>query len=65
MLFAIIFLIAFIVIAAFAFYLSRTIEHGEARFDTRNPHAETCTAHSDADEGDGMADKRGIHEAPM
>jgi hypothetical protein len=33
MLFAVIFLIAFIVIAAFAFYLSRTIEHGEARFD--------------------------------
>lgn len=36
MLFAIIFLIAFIVIAAFALYLSRTIEHGEARFDTRS-----------------------------
>lgn len=33
MLFAIIFVIAFIVIAGFALYLSRTIEHGEARFD--------------------------------
>lgn len=33
MLFIVIFLVAFIVIAGFAFYLSRTIEHGEARFD--------------------------------
>lgn len=33
MLFAVIFLIAFVVIAGFALYLSRTIEHGEARFD--------------------------------
>ena len=34
MLFFVIFLIAFIVIAGFAFYLSRNIEHGEARFDS-------------------------------
>lgn len=35
MLFAVIFVIAFIVIGLFALYLSRTIEHGEARFDAR------------------------------
>ncbi len=35
MLFAAIFVICFVVIGAFAFYLSRNIEHGEARFDTR------------------------------
>jgi hypothetical protein len=34
--FAIIFLIVFVALGAFAIYLSRTIEHGEARFDTRN-----------------------------
>lgn len=33
MTFAIIFLAAFVAIALFARYLSRTIEHGEARFD--------------------------------
>lgn len=37
--FAIIFLLAFAAVAAFAFYLSRTIDHGEARFDTRNRKA--------------------------
>ncbi|WP_379554452.1 hypothetical protein ACRAQ7_01825 [Erythrobacter sp. W53] len=34
--FVIIFTIAMIALAGFAFYLSRTIEHGEARFDTTN-----------------------------
>ncbi|MEP3050277.1 MAG: hypothetical protein ABJP48_11925 [Erythrobacter sp.] len=34
MLFAIIFLIAFVAVGGFAIYLSRTIEHGEARFDS-------------------------------
>jgi len=34
MTFAIIFLISFLFLAAFAFYLSKTIEHGEARFDS-------------------------------
>ncbi|MGY6551307.1 MAG: hypothetical protein ACXIT4_05355 [Erythrobacter sp.] len=33
MLFAIIFIICFLVIGAFVLYLSRNIEHGEARFD--------------------------------
>lgn len=35
MTFAIIFLIAFVAVGGFAFYLSRTIEHGEARFDAK------------------------------
>ena len=34
MLFAFIFLVAFVLIGGFALYLSKTIEHGEARFDT-------------------------------
>ncbi len=33
MTFAIIFLLVFVALGIFAFYLSRTIEHGEARFD--------------------------------
>lgn len=35
LIFALIFLLAFAVVAGFAFYLSRTIEHGEARFDAQ------------------------------
>jgi len=34
MLFAIIFLIVFVLLGLFAIYLSRNIEYGEARFDT-------------------------------
>ena len=34
MLFAIIFLIAFLVLGGFALWLSKNVEHGEARFDT-------------------------------
>ncbi len=34
MLFAVIFLIAFILLAGFALWLSKNVEHGEARFDT-------------------------------
>lgn len=37
MTFALIFLLVFVALGVFALYLSRTIEHGEARFDTRNP----------------------------
>lgn len=36
MTFAIIFLLVFAVLGVFTLYLSRTIEYGEARFDTRN-----------------------------
>ncbi|MGQ7830982.1 hypothetical protein [Altererythrobacter sp. Z27] len=34
--FAIIFLVAMAAVGGFAYYLSRTVEHGEARFDTTN-----------------------------
>ena len=34
MLFAIIFLIVFVLLGGFAFWLSKNVEHGEARFDT-------------------------------
>ena len=34
MLFALIFLVAMVLVGGFALYLSRTIDHGEARFDT-------------------------------
>lgn len=34
MLFAIIFLIAFVLLGGFALWLSKNIEYGEARFDT-------------------------------
>lgn len=37
MLFAIIFIIVFVLIGLLVFYLSRNIDHGEAQFDTRNP----------------------------
>lgn len=37
--FALVFLGAFVAIGAFALYLSRNIEHGEMRFDTRNRDA--------------------------
>lgn len=36
MTFAIIFILVFIALGVFALYLSRNIDHGEARFDTRN-----------------------------
>lgn len=36
MTFAIIFVLVFVALGILALYLSRTIEHGEARFDTRN-----------------------------
>ncbi|MDP2131549.1 MAG: hypothetical protein U0975_04165 [Erythrobacter sp.] len=36
MTFAIIFLIVFIALGVFTLYLSRNIDYGEARFDTRN-----------------------------
>lgn len=34
MLFAIIFLICFVLLGLFALWLSKNVEHGEARFDT-------------------------------
>ncbi len=34
--FAIIFIIAFVLIGVLVVYLSRNIDHGEAQFDTRN-----------------------------
>ena len=36
MTFAIIFVLVFVALGIFAIYLSRSIDHGEARFDTRN-----------------------------
>ncbi|AUX70589.1 hypothetical protein CHX26_14755 [Porphyrobacter sp. HT-58-2] len=65
MLFAIIFLIAFIVIAAFAFYLSRTIEHGEARFDTSSPDAGADRARGDGSGSDDAAGNGGEHDMPV
>ena len=41
MLFAFIFLAAFVLIGGFALYLSKTIDHGEARFDTTGKQAKT------------------------
>ena len=34
--FATLFLAAFVIIGGVVMYLSKTIDHGEARFDTRN-----------------------------
>ncbi|TWJ09414.1 hypothetical protein JN10_1048 [Altererythrobacter ishigakiensis] len=39
MLFAIIFLICFVLLGLFALWLSKNVEHGEARFDTSNTQA--------------------------
>lgn len=39
MLFAIIFLICFVLFGLFALWLSKNVEHGEARFDTSNTQA--------------------------
>lgn len=36
MLYAIIFLICFVLLGLFALWLSKNVEHGEARFDTSN-----------------------------
>lgn len=35
MLYAVIFLISFVLLGLFALWLSRNVKHGEARFDTR------------------------------
>lgn len=47
MLFAIIFLIAFVLLGLFALWLSKNVEHGEARFDTtgkaKKPDAKDAT----------------------
>ncbi|HSM54426.1 MAG TPA: hypothetical protein VK839_09640 [Erythrobacter sp.] len=39
MFYAIIFLICFALLGLFAFWLSRNVEHGEARFDTSRTQA--------------------------
>lgn len=36
MIYAMIFMICFVLLAALVMYLSKTIDHGEARFDTTN-----------------------------
>ena len=40
MFYAVIFLIAFVLLGGFALWLSKNVEHGEARFDTRPKQGE-------------------------